>query len=138
MTPQNEPALIEEVLPSNLPNAIRERLTDSMAEMAEKAMLDDTAPMAVWDSHRSFARVSAIACPTLVLQSTRYTRTEPIRRQSTNKNPGSFWFDAWHKNPNAQSRCFADTGHYLAQERPQTVANAVRDFFAAIQVASRP
>ena len=85
MTPQNEPALIEEVLPSNLPNALRACLTDSMAEMAKKAMLDDTASMVVWDSQRSFARVSAIACPTLVLQSTRHTKTEPIRRQSIKK-----------------------------------------------------
>lgn len=71
-------ALIDEALPGNLPDGLRSDLTKSMETMADDAMVDYTASMVDWDSKKFLARVSAVRCPVLVRQSTRYTTVAPI------------------------------------------------------------
>ncbi|KUJ76886.1 hypothetical protein AVO45_10355 [Ruegeria marisrubri] len=126
-------ALINEALPGNLPDGLRSDLTKTMNAMTDEAMVDYSASMANWDSKKCLTRISAITCPVLVLQSTRYTTVAPIRRQSIREDPSSIWYDAWRLSPNTQQLTLPNSGHYLAQERPGAVANAICDFVARSQ-----
>jgi len=124
--------LIEDALPGRLPSEARKALTIAMAKMADDAMIQYTGSMAAWDSTRFVARVSSISCPGLILQSTRYGGPENPGRHMIEGDPASLWVDVWKRIAQARFRFFYDTGHYLAQERPRAVAQAIRSFVVGL------
>jgi pimeloyl-ACP methyl ester carboxylesterase len=82
--------------------------------------------MAAWDRDNFVAAVDRLACPVTIMQSTSLDENE-VRRPATT-HPSSLWLDVLRARVRgAVINLVSNTGHFMMLERPQLIADWVKD-----------